>query len=125
MLSLSVYRFSGCWCFDDETRGLHAEPFVLGMSEIIDFVISKNCEPGLDRYSILFSADPFPKSQGCLVRTEFELGGAWYYRETAEPLKDACYPVRVQQGWLCPATLKYFPKHPEKIFFRISALENN
>ena len=42
MFTLQPYRYLGQWVFDDETRGLQAEAFVCGMSEIIDDVLVAN-----------------------------------------------------------------------------------
>ena len=35
MMSLNLYKVGETWMFDDDTYGIKAEPFVLGMSEII------------------------------------------------------------------------------------------
>lgn len=121
MLTLTIYRHGSCWCFDDETFGLQTEPFVLGMSEIISSVIKENCPDPAEQYTIIFSDQEFPRAQGCLVRTEFEHGGAWYYRESSESIASPGTSTKIQQGWLCPATLHYFDSHPEKIYFSISA----
>ena len=123
MLCINVYRHNGCWCFDDTTRELLAEPFVLGMSEIISSIIEEQQLPSAKFYKILFADTEFPTAQGSLVRNEFDTGGAWYYREAPESLPEAS--TKVQQGWLCPATLKYFEVHPPKIFFKIEQASLN
>ena len=41
MMSLNLYRTGNTWMFDDETYGIVAEPFVLGMSEIISAYLPK------------------------------------------------------------------------------------
>lgn len=115
--ALQVYRQAGCWAFDDQNFDLRAEPFVLGMSEIIDEVAFKNCKHGQSRYRVLFAAENFPGSHGCLEKFDFEHGGGWYrLQDDPDRTKE---PHECLKGWLCPATLHYFPEHPEKIYVKV------
>ena len=56
MMSLNLYKTGETWMFDDDTYGIKAEPFVLGMSEIISAYLSK----GKDRCTAIFSLNKFP-----------------------------------------------------------------
>jgi hypothetical protein len=119
MLTIQLYRFAGTWAFTDEARELMHEPFVLGMPKIIDKVLKDNNIVS-DQPKILFSAKPFPFHQGYLHYKNFESGGVWYdlFSRTNEDKK---YVNQNLTGWLCPATLKYFPVHPEYIYFKLEA----
>lgn len=116
MLALQLYRNAGTWCFTDESRNLTNEPFVLGMPTIIDKVIKDN---NIDSPTptVIFSSEEFPQCQGYLAYEMFEQGGVWYsLQELHKPLK---YPGETLQGWLCPATLKFFDTHPKRIYFKL------
>ena len=88
--------------FDDPAHQILAEPFVLGMSEIITERIPTN-----DRCTLLFSLNPFPGSHS-LNLLNMEADGGWY----REPELD-------MQGWLCPVTRVYCGGMPGKIHYRI------
>ena len=62
MMVISPYWYEGTWVFDDETKGLVREPFVLGMPEMIDTLLVDipNAEQG---FRLLFSAQEFPTYQ--------------------------------------------------------------
>ena len=99
------YRVHDTWVFDDERVGLVREPFVEGVPEIIDALVSSipNADQG---FKLLFSPRPFPGArQFDWVREEYE--GNWY--------RD---PVSGAEGWLCPALFKYFNDAPRHIFAR-------
>lgn len=117
MYVIEIYRHATTWCFTDNVRGLVHEPFVLGIPEIIDKVLEDNNIVS-DQPKILFSAKPFPKHQGYLHYKKFEDGGVWYtlFSTVNEEKK---YINENLTGWLCPATLKYFPVHPEYIYFKL------
>ncbi|HEX8550605.1 MAG TPA: hypothetical protein VF681_03510 [Abditibacteriaceae bacterium] len=66
---IQPYRFAGTCVFDDAATGLEKEPFVSGIPEMIDWLVSgiPKAESG---FRILFSPTPFP---GC---QEHERGSA-------------------------------------------------
>lgn len=112
MMTIETYRHAGTWCFTDEKRGLVHEPFVLGIPEIIDFMIEKL--PAKDKtgtYRILFSSAMFPNCKTRLKKEQHEYGGAWYNLQTEQN--------KEFRGWLCPATLKFFADFPNEIFFHL------
>ena len=92
----------GGWAFDDHEVGLHREPFVLGIPEIIDSIVGER-----DSIVAYISKDPIPKHTGHLIRVKGEEPG-WYTLQGTKMV-----------GWLCPATLKYFKEYPENIYFKI------
>lgn len=96
--------------FDDPAVGLEAEPFVAGIPEMIDRLVSslENAEKG---FRCLFSAAPFPGAAVELDRQHEELGGWWYFS-----------PAYNATGWLCPALFKYFDAAPEKLFVKAEPL---
>jgi hypothetical protein len=98
--TLTAYRHNGGWAFDDERFGLVAEPFVLGADKIVDVLAE-----GGDTVVLVFSDAPFPGAHH-LRRLHEDCGGYWY-----DGLEG--------RGWLCPATLHYFPNgHPENLYVR-------
>ena len=108
---IEVYRHCGTWCFTDKARELVHEPFVAGIPEIIDSFAHKNGTKDQETHSITFSASDFPGAQGVLLRGKPEHGGFWYsYMGLDATL----------EGWLCPATLKYFDEHPEHLYVSVN-----
>lgn len=105
------YRTKGGWAFDDEEVGLKGEAFIAGMPQIIDELVGDE-----DTFTAYLSQDPMPDSI-VLTRTDDEV-----VLETS-PTKlvqvGAWYEFMGMEGWLCPATLKYFKDYPEKIYVRI------
>jgi hypothetical protein len=126
---LYPYRLkkSTTWVFDDESKGLKAEAFVRGMSEIISGVVHKkrikNAKKG---FKITFSDQPcdhdimltwFAKDdiELTLGNNKFTLPGNWYH--TGNYFKKG-----PKAGWLCPALLKFFDKPPEKLYAKAEPL---
>ena len=107
---IAPYRKLGIWVFDDEKRGLIEEPFVGGADDILDKLTESipNAESG---FRLLFSSAPFPGSTLRFVWRRAELSGNVYYSETLD-----------QEGWLCPALLKYFESPPPEIFAKLEPL---
>jgi len=94
---------TGWWAFNDKRTGLVAEPFIAGMSKMID-VLVENIPDAKDGFNLIFSKTPFPKSRQLKLMTE-EDGGAWY-RDVETRLG----------GWLCPALFLYFDTAPEQVY---------
>ena len=103
---IKPYKWNGMWVFDDERVGLDKEPFVGGADTMIDTAVERkgirNAEKG---FVLVFSATPFPDADLELewVREEME-GNVYRWPETG------------QEGWLCPALLRYFPEPPSKLY---------
>ena len=102
-----------CWVFDDADAGLQAEPFVIGMNEIIDRILG---EQGLlesakqHGFKCEFSSQTIPGESAVLKLQRAEAGGAWYrYKEL--------------EGWLCPALMIYFQLIPGEIHARASRIK--
>jgi len=104
---IEPYRHDNAWVFDDARVGLLCEPFVAGISEMIDRLTTTvpNAVPG---FRLLFSAAAFDGWQTTLTWLRADpVEGHWYRAEgTAE------------EGWLCPALFCYFPLPPPTIFIR-------
>ena len=110
MFTLQPYRQHGCWVFDDFTRGLVAEAFVCGMSEIIDEMLT---ESGIDSveiqdgFRLTFSTNRFPNHTHSLTWDREGDTGNWYNCDQTN-----------QSGWLCPALFLFFPEAPKKLYAR-------
>ena len=110
MLAISPYKTSSTpstWVFDDPAVGLRQEPFVSGMSEMIDHLVIEihNAENG---FTLLFSASPFPGYQAELTRLRND--GNWYQWE-----------AKGMDGWLCLGLLHYFKEAPPKLYCKAEA----
>jgi Family of unknown function (DUF6717) len=113
ILIVDPYRFQDAWVFDDAVTGLQKEPFVSGVTEMIDRLVAgiPDAEGG---FRLLFSAAPFEGAQTSLTWVRADpVEGNWY---RADDTGD--------EGWLCPALLCYFPMPPPKIYVRAESREN-
>jgi hypothetical protein len=119
LLILEIYRHAKTWCFTDSQRGLLHEPFVLGVPEIIDYVIEQKEKLDYSKtYQVIFSDTQFPGASYYLQQLRSEFKGCWY---TLFSVTDEQQDV--DEGWLCPATLKFFDQFPVKIYVSIKSLE--
>jgi hypothetical protein len=110
MLVIEPYRAGKVWRFDEPRLNLKGEPFVEGMSEMIDKMAQGL--PGSDRkVRLIFSQQPFPGWQYRLDLRRPADGGNWYYNEQYQ-----------MEGWLCPALFKFFPRAPQHIYGRAEPL---
>lgn len=94
------------WVFDDPAVDLVQEPFVSGVPEMMDDLVS-DIPDARRGFRLLFSAGPFPDFQRKLTRLREEFDGWWYAAE--EPRLE---------GWLCPALFRYFDEAPEEIYVK-------
>ncbi|HSG69210.1 MAG TPA: DUF6717 family protein [Planctomycetaceae bacterium] len=112
--SISVtmpYKWMGLWVFDDESVGLVREPFVAGADTMIDIALAKKGIPNADEgFLLLFSAGPFPGADFRLDWVREDAGGNVY-----------SWSENDQEGWLCPALLKYFEQPPRTIYAQLKA----
>jgi hypothetical protein len=101
------------WAFDDEDRDLRREPFVMGVPQMIGGVLrarlARTDENVHEPFRAVFSAEPFPGSLAA-VKSRDDAGGAWYELDG-------------QEGWLCPALLRYFDAPPESLHVRVEELQ--
>jgi hypothetical protein len=113
IMVIKPYRWEGMWVFDDERVGLVKEPFVGGADTIIDIAVAQKAIVKPEKgFLMLFSGDPFPGADIELEWVREEMGGNIYQWEG-------------QEGWLCPALLKYFEQAPKKIYGQIKNLGSN
>lgn len=104
---IAPYRHHGMWVFDDPRVGLHQEPFIAGADTMIDKAVAGI--PDADKgFVMVFSGTPFPGHQFKLEWRRAESGGDVYFS-----------PQLAQEGWLCPALLKYFDKAPREIYVQV------
>jgi hypothetical protein len=100
---------AGTWVFDDPGAGLHQEPFISGVPDMIDHLVQDipNARAG---FRLLFSAAPFPGYQRQLTWQREEDGGNWYASDDPP-----------MEGWLCPALFRYFDKAPAELYVKAEA----
>ena len=106
IMVIAPYWHAGTWVFDDSDVDLVKEPFVSGVPEMIDDLVSDipNARQG---FRLLFSASPFPGYQRKVTWVREEMDGHWYFDEVTD-----------SEGWLCPAMFKYFDEAPAELFVR-------
>ncbi len=110
IMVISPYRYNGTWVFDDERSGLVREPFVAGVPEMIDVLVSEI--PEADKgFRLTFSAKPFPDFQKKLTWLRGDMEGN-YYSIDDPPM----------EGWICPALFKYYDKAPPELFVKAESL---
>lgn len=102
------YWHEGALVFDDPTVGLSKEPFVAGADEALRLLAAQVSESCSERFTLLFSAEPFPGYQTVARKVRPEHGGNWYEIEGTG-----------QEGWLCPALFRYFTVAPERLYVEI------
>lgn len=106
VLVINPYRHEGAWVFDDPAAGLVREPFVAGVTEMIDR-LAATIPNAANGFRLLFAAHPFDGHQTSLTWLRADpVEGNWYRSELGA------------EGWLCPALFCYFPSPPAKIFVR-------
>ena len=109
LMVIAPYSHAGTWVFDDPSRDLHQEPFVVGVPRMIDALVSGI--PGADKgFRLLFSAQEFPGYTHLLEWRRADVSGNWYYSAKLDA-----------EGWLCPAFLKYFSEAPKKVYVKAEA----
>jgi hypothetical protein len=101
------YRHQGMWVFDDERVGLAKEPFVAGADTMIDKAVAA-IPDAAKGFALVFSEHPFPGHKLKLEWRRNEGGGDWYFS-----------PELGQEGWLCPALLRYFDRAPPHIYVEV------
>lgn len=106
LLVIEPYRIGRGWAFDEPRLGLKGEPFVQGIPEMIDKLVSGI--PGSDKsVRLIFSQRAFPGAQLKLDRRGEQDGGNWYYSQEYQTT-----------GWLCPALFRFFPRAPQHIYVK-------
>lgn len=131
LLKIYPRKQQGTWLFDDPAVGLVSEPFVSGADDIIEAMadleeksgeqkaagvgiyfadqpFSINGRPAIEMERIGFGSVPDAVQQGACGSD-----GAWYRTTIAG---------RQLEGWLCPATLKYFSIHPPLLYALIDSV---
>jgi hypothetical protein len=108
---IAPYFLHGTWVFDDPAKELIQEPFMSGIPEMIDELVS-DIPDARSGFRLLFSSAPFPGHQRRLEWVREEYGGNWY-RADQPPL----------EGWLCPALFAYFEVAPPQLFVKAEALK--
>jgi hypothetical protein len=94
------------WVFDDPGVGLHQEPFVSGVPEMIDHLV-QDIPDARHGFRLLFSVAPFPGWQKRLVWQREEMGGNWYASDDPP-----------MEGWLCPALFCFFERAPAELYVK-------
>lgn len=107
VLVIEPYRDAGAWVFDEPRVGLHREPFVAGITEMIDRMVA-GIPDAAQGFRLSFAAFPFEGHQASLswVRAD-PVEGHWYRADD-----------HGDDGWLCPALFCFFPAPPPKIYVR-------
>jgi hypothetical protein len=114
VFNIQPYRYEGAWVFDDPAAGLLQEPFVVGITEMID-QLTADIPDAVRGFRLLFAAQPFKGQQASLtwIRAD-SVEGNWYREDESGA-----------EGWLCPALFCYFSAAPTKIYVRAEPKQAN
>ena len=104
LMVIAPYRYAGTWVFDDAAVGLHREPFVAGIPEMIDDMV-KDIPEADKGFRLLFATQPFPGHTQKLTWRRGDKSGNWYYSEQYG-----------KEGWLCPGLFKYYAEAPKELY---------
>ena len=111
LFTIEPYWQGRTWVFDAPDLGLFAEPFVAGADVILTQLAHAylGIEPEVGaKFQLIFSQQGFPGFQLCFQRQNAEYDGFWYVSEAGS------------WGWLCPATLCFFPEgFPETLYVEV------
>ena len=110
ILVIQPYWHSGTWVFDDPAVALTREPFVSGVPEMINRLVTR-IPDARKGFRLLFSGGPVPGATR-FDRLRGDYGGTWYC-VAGDPKTE---------GWLCPALFKYFPEAPDAIYAKAEPL---
>jgi hypothetical protein len=104
----------GVWNFTDDARGLLREPLVAGIPAIVDKHIARlhlNYTQSRKGLYVVFSDAQFPTATLSLTKVRDEFGGATYRADNDG-----------DEGWLCPALLKFFDTAPDRIWISMDCM---
>jgi hypothetical protein len=133
--SIVAYKRGTTWLFDDDSRGIQSEPFVMGASELIQRVLNSKGQGRRKKVVITFSQAPLVVYDVKLTVTEkclpyepawlegvFGDGYAYHVNNTAgashQDIATSAWYTDEQGNtcWLCPAQLAYFGEVADVIY---------
>jgi hypothetical protein len=106
IMVIAPYWYNGTWVFDDPAVGLRREPFVAGVPEMIDLLVTE-IPDSKEGFRLLFSANSFPGYQKKLAWLRGDSGGN-YYQLDNPPM----------EGWICPAMFRYYKTPPPALYVK-------
>lgn len=113
IFTIQPYWLGNTWVFDAPSVHLVSEPFVSGTDAILTKLVQSTLglEPKAGvSFQLIFSANGFPDYQAKFERQEPQYNGYWYTNKNGD------------RGWLCPATLLFFPNgHPPELYIKVLA----
>lgn len=133
IFTIKCYKLKNVWYFDDKERGIVREPFVLGSSELIEFLLRKKGFQKKNTCTLAFSESYIPEYDARLIVDEYtrplKVVGSQIinnrtlpkYEEDMEKEPESAYYLDEsgKKCWLCPAQLKYFGKVAPLIYAKI------
>jgi hypothetical protein len=119
---IKPYKWEGMWVFDDDRVGLVKEPFVAGIPEMIESILTIKKIDGENGFLLLFSDGLFKGAELTIEWVRFEYNGDIY--RIAEVFGMKVVSIQNMEGWLCPALRLYYPEAPAKIYLQVKSVEN-
>ena len=83
IMVITPYWYEGTWVFDDSSTGLVREPFVAGIPEMINLLVSE-IPAARKGFRLTFSASPFPGYQKRFDWVREEMGGNYYRMQDSQ-----------------------------------------
>lgn len=120
LYNIQAYKKGKTWLFDDESRQIKGEPFVLGASEFITKLAGKK-----RKLSFTFSEDYIPEYDAALELSNacyptVKKGKKYVEDKSQEPTSGWYISEDGDRLWLCPAQLKFFGHVAETIFVKLN-----
>lgn len=119
---IQLYRNFNAWVFDDESRNLWAEPFVMGATELIDFHLRRKGMWNAKNPVLQFSLEYIPNADVVLTNTAKHGPRTWDVRQgkfnetVGEPTSGDFEDQYGNKCWLCPAQVRFFGTVPDNIY---------
>lgn len=129
IFTINVYKEGSTWYFDDNDRDIKREPFVLGASELITYLVGNDKQ----KATISFSESAIPNADLILTCTTKcypqVISSVTKVGDRSIPLYEEDIESEPESGWyvdqhgntcwLCPAQLKFFNKVANTIFVKV------
>ena len=119
---IQLYKNYNAWVFDDDLRGLYAEPFVQGATELINYHLRLKGLEKKENPVLQFSLEYIPNADVILTNTAKHGSKSWNpttktFTEIAGEATSGDFVDQYgNQCWLCPAQVRFFGRVPDNIY---------
>jgi hypothetical protein len=129
IFTINVYKEGSTWYFDDNHRDIIREPFVLGASELITYLVGADKQKATISFSESAIPNPdlvltcttkcHPHTLKDITKSDGKVIPSYEEDKTLEPESGWYVDQNGNICWLCPAQLKFFNKVADTIFIKV------